>query len=237
MLAAPYERLGPRGVPPEDLVLRHVEAGSAVVLNLTPEQRHALSDHEGQRALSLLCHLLLARHAADQPDELPLTEQFILRLACRLRIPLGRNAARRVIARLKATGVIVPLGSYRQAYGINPGAYKVTLWIVTPIAWVGTRPRSFAGPRKRPRSATRTASVATPGQHKLDPWWQHPLFGNPDGRPPPGTKPKRLERWASQPHLAHEQRREREHEKATAATATSSTGATTKSTPFTQEGT
>ncbi len=181
-------------IAPEDAVLAAVCAGSAAILNLTASQRRLLRDPEGARALSLLAHLLYARDEVGLTGDFPFAPGFLLRLARRLGISLGRNASRHAVDRLVAAGVLMRVGSYSQQYTvIKPSGFRVPLFRLTHIAWVKDGTRSFAGQRT-PRSATSKASIATWRGRKLVPWWEVCLFGNPEGCKPPNESegPSRL---------------------------------------------
>jgi hypothetical protein len=90
----------------------------------------------------------------------------------------------------------------------EPSGYCVRLYCVTGAVHVRGRLPSSARPTRRPRSATATASVAGGRSVKGRGWWCHPLFGNPDGLPPPHFSRKRLRLWASASYLRWERRRE-----------------------------
>ena len=196
---------------PEDAVIDAIRLGRRAILNLTVAQRSALDDPEGRQSLWILEHILLARLRTGQPRELPLTEQFVLRAARRLGLPQSRNAARRVSRRLAGAGIIVPFDFYRQKYASSaPRGFRVLLWSVQPISLADGRPRSFAEPRQ-PRSATPTASVAARRKVKSRAWWTHPLFGNPDRRPPPALWHRKRELWLSRGHRREEELREAEY--------------------------
>jgi hypothetical protein len=105
--------------------------------------------------------------------------------------------------------VIVPTGAYREEHHkLETGGYYVRLYRVTGAVHVRGRLPSSARPTRRPRSATAKASVAGSRSVKGRGWWRHPLFGNPDGLPPPHVSVKRLRLWASASYLRWERRRE-----------------------------
>jgi hypothetical protein len=162
----------------------------------------------------LLAHLLCAYAQLGWWRAFPFTEAFVLRLARRSVLALGRNAARRAIRRLADSGVLVPATSYRETYKLRePSGHRRQLWSVGPVVWIDGRPGRFAG--DKPRSAPYQACVATEPLVKSLPWWTHPLFGNPDGRRP--ERPPRwrkdrwkasVDRWASPGHQRWEAARE-----------------------------
>jgi hypothetical protein len=190
-----------------DAVLRLVSPGRTAIINLRPYQRVALADAEGVLAVSLLSHLLAVRPALGLHGDFPFTPDFVVRLAKRAGVEVGRNASRRVVSRLAEAEVLIAAGSYRAAYLLlQPSGFRVPLWRVGPAAHVPGL-RSSAKPLKRLRSATDQASVAGPRQVKR--WWRDPLTGNPDGRPPPCVPRDVRNRWASASHLREEKRREK----------------------------
>jgi hypothetical protein len=155
-------------------VLGDVRPGRVAYLTLTREQKRALKDRDGAIALDVLRHLLGAR----PPGRFPLTEGAFQKVARKLGHELGQKRCRRLIGRLRNSGVIEQAGSYRQAYrnsAVRSG-FRVALF------WLGCRLRG-AGVRlfqQRP--------VGTRHPVKRKPrvrWWQHPLFGDPSGLPPP----------------------------------------------------
>lgn len=79
---------------------------------------------------------------------------------------VGRKRAARMCAHLALSGRIAPVGRYR---GLRHG-YWVTLWRVLQ------------------RVAPVSSSVRKKSRVKFDErkrWWEHALFGTPDGKPPP----------------------------------------------------
>jgi hypothetical protein len=117
--------------------------------------------------------------------------------------------------------VIVPAGAYREEHHkLETGGYYVRLYRVTGAVHVrGRLPSSARRVRRgrlpssarrvrRARSATATASVAGSRSVKGRGWWCHPLFGNPDGLPPPCVSKTLLRRWEADWYLRAEKRRE-----------------------------
>jgi hypothetical protein len=166
-----------------------------------------LDDEEGAYAVALLGHVLAARDAAGEHGLLPFAPDWLRRAALRVGLPDGRNLCRRAVARLRASGVLVPAGTYRQAYGMLPKGFHVPLYRVDVPVWLGSRGLRTA-PTLTPtrlRFATPKASVATRGRVKW--WWEHALFGNPDGVRPHGVGEKELTTWRSRKHRRCEESR------------------------------
>jgi hypothetical protein len=166
------------------IVLAHLRPGSVIRLELTREQKRSLRDRDGQIALDVLRHLLAAREAAEAPEPFPFVEDAIQRIARRLGYTVGIKRCRRMRRRLIANGVIADNGSYRQPYRNAAGsvAWRVRLYrlavTVGGLALAKSkraigRPGRVKG-RSRPRLERR--------------WWEHPLFGDISGRPPPGLR-------------------------------------------------
>jgi hypothetical protein len=158
-------------------VLANVRHGQVAYVRatLTREQKRALRDPEGQIALDVLDHFLGARPIV--PERFPLVEQAFQAIALKLGYVVGQKRCRRMVARLLETCVIAPSGHYRQPYrnsGTRSG-FRVALYVL------GRRLRA-------PRLATRKRPVGKHAPVKTNSrarWWQHPLFGDLLGRPPP----------------------------------------------------
>jgi hypothetical protein len=156
-----------------ELVLANVVRGRVAYLVLTPEQKRALRDRDGQTALDVLRHLLGARDAIRAPERFPLTEQAFQTVARRLGYVLGQRHCRRLVRRLRTQGVLAGSGSYRQAYrhsAVRSG-FRVALHRLR---------RSLRPKRKRPVGNSHRVK-----SQKLIRWWEHPLFGDLLARPPP----------------------------------------------------
>jgi hypothetical protein len=158
-------------------VLARVVPGRVVSLALTREQKSALRDPAGQLARNVLQHLLGARAAAlhgGAPDRFPLTEQAFKAVARKLGYAIGDKRCRQLVSRLVAARVVVASGSYRQAYRrLGTPGYHVALY----------RLACCVAPLRRKRPVGNGQSV----KGRFAPrWWQHPLFGDASGRPPPG---------------------------------------------------
>jgi hypothetical protein len=94
-----------------------------------------------------------------------------------------------MIARLAQAGVIGAAGHYRQAYRNTAGrsGFRVVLY---KLGRRLARPR--LAERKRPvGNAVLVKRVSRPR------WWQHPLFGDITGLPPPEIPRPRLQRMTS----------------------------------------
>jgi hypothetical protein len=165
--------------PTLERMLANVRRGQVAYLVLTAEQKRALKDPGGRVALDVLRHLLGARPA--NPEKFPLTEQAFQAVARRLDYRVGQKRCRTMVRRLRRAGVIVQVGQYRQPYrntGTRSG-FCVALYLL------GRRVRRVAARRlsKRQRPiGTRPAVKPKSGVR----WWQHPLFGDLLGLPPPG---------------------------------------------------
>jgi hypothetical protein len=123
------------------------------------------------------------------PERFPLTEQAFQAVARRLGYLVGQKRCRRMVERLRVTAVIGVAGQYRQPYrdsAVRSG-FRVTLYEL------GRRLRaSRLAKRKRP------VGKRTPVKNDFRPrWWQHPLFGDLSGLPPPGIPPPRVQRMRS----------------------------------------
>jgi hypothetical protein len=156
-------------------VLAGVVTGRVACVCLTPEQKRALRDPDGRIAVDVLRHLLGARPLT--PERFPLTEQAFQGVARRLGYVLGQKRCRRMVKRLLASSVIVRCGHYRQPYRSSAArsGFHVRLYKL------GRQLRS-------PRLATRKRPVGKRVLVKADSctrWWQHPLFGDILGLPPP----------------------------------------------------
>jgi hypothetical protein len=164
-------------------VLANVRPGRVARIETTREQRRALDDADGRVALDVLRHLLGARPA--MPERFPLTEQAAQAVARRLGHPIGQKRARALVGRLEAAGVIVRAGSYRQAY--RSSAVRSGFRVVLYAARWGSALRRKRAVGKRPR----VKGAPSPR------WWEHALFGDYEGLPPPEWKPARVRRSRS----------------------------------------
>jgi hypothetical protein len=167
-----------------------VVPGRVVRLRLAPEQREALRDHDGQLGLDVLRHLLGARFVVQpKPAPFPLTAEAFQRVAGKLGVRVGIKRSYTIIRRLSDAGIIENIASYRQPYGTSaaPSGFRVTLYrLAAKVASVrpARRQRAIGG-----------GAVVNPLPRRR--WWEHPLFGNPDGRPPPHLSAARLRRMSA----------------------------------------
>jgi len=116
--------------------------------------------------------LLRARRATGQAATFPLTEDTFQAIARRLGHQVGDKRARATIKRCIALGVIEDAGSYRQTYkaSASRSGFRVPLF---RLRVASARLQASVGKR---RAVKRSRPVR---------WWAHPLFGEPNGRPPP----------------------------------------------------
>lgn len=164
-------------------VLAAVTPGRVVRLALTPEQKRALRDPDGQLALDVVRHLLGARPAA--PNRFPLTGLAFQAVARKLGRAVGMKRSLALIRRLADHRVLERSGSYRQAYRtLGVSGYRVALYRL------GAAVASLR--RKRPVGRGRPVKG---GRRRR--WWQHELFGDLYGRPPPGLSKKERRKWRS----------------------------------------
>jgi hypothetical protein len=167
-------------------VLASVRRGRVAYVVLTREQKRALRDPEGKIALDVLRHLLGARPMT--PERFPLTEQAFQAVARKIGYGVGQKRCRRMVRRLLATSVVVRAGQYRQPYrdsaarsGFCVALYKLGRRLRVAL-------HEYDGGLRAPRFAKRKRPV---GKHpRVKPafhprWWQHPLFGDLLGLPPP----------------------------------------------------
>lgn len=169
-------------------VLREVRRGRVVRLDLDhlpPEDRRT-RDFTG--AVRLLAHLLGARVvAAGGASEgesalarFPVTTEALYRTSIRLGKKVPRDTCRRYRRLLIDRGVIVYRGQYKQRFNrYSPNApYIVRLYATKML--VHCRPGKLNFP-----SAGRTKSSAARSRKRAR-WWEHTLFGDYEGLPPPG---------------------------------------------------
>jgi hypothetical protein len=162
-------------------VLAEVRRGRVVHLCLEPEQKRRLRDRDGQLALDVRRHLLGARADRRDPERFPLTEGAFQAVAHKLGHAVGQKRARALISRLHEAGVIAGAGQYRQPYrqsGVRSG-FKVALYRL------GRRAQALRRSSRR-RQAKRPVGIAASVKPRFAlRWWQHPLFGDVCGLPPP----------------------------------------------------
>jgi hypothetical protein len=169
--------------PTLEQVLANVRRGQVAYLVLTDEQKRGLREPTGRVALDVLRHLLGARPA--NPGRFPLTEQAFQAVACKLGYRVGQKRSRGMIRRLLEAGVIAGAGQYRQPYRNSAArsGFCVALYLL------GRRVRRVAARRLSKRE--RPVGNAPRVKRKFRvPWWQHPLFVDLLGLPPPGLDPR-----------------------------------------------
>jgi len=111
---------------------------------------------------------------------MPVTVGFV-----QARTGMAEHQARRIRNELVERGALVPVDKYQ---GKKHGFWVTVYRVIQPRASV-------------------TASVRRTRTVKPRFWWQHPLFGTPDGEPPPGTPRKQRKRWRSGLFRAYEKER------------------------------
>lgn len=112
---------------------------------------------------------------------MPVTVGFVQR-----RTGMAEHQARRIRNDLVRRRLLIPVGKYR---GRKHGFWVTLYRVVQP-------------------EASGTSSVRRSARVKAQPWWRHPLFGTPDGKPPPDTTKKQRKRWRSATFRAYEMERE-----------------------------
>jgi hypothetical protein len=168
-------------------VLSNIRLGRVAYLCVTPEQKRTLRDREGQIALDVLRHLLGARPMV--PERFPLTEGAFQAVARRLGYAVGGKRCRRMIKRLRVAGVVGRAGQYRQPYRNS----AVRSGFCVTLHKLGARLRVARLSRRKHPVGSR---VGVKGNPRLR-WWQHALFGDYWGRPPPELPRLRLRRMTS----------------------------------------
>lgn len=164
-------------------VLAAVVPGQTVPFDLTSAQRDSLRDPDGRLALYVIGHLIAAREAVGAPGRTPITELAVQAVAQKLGVNVGQKRCRLLRRRLVDAGVMAIAGAYAARSG-----YRVRLYVVA------ARVRRVARPAHKQRPPGTRSSVKP---RRSPRWWQHPLFGNPNGLPPPGISRVRLRRMVS----------------------------------------
>jgi hypothetical protein len=168
-------------------VLGDVRRGRVAYLVLTREQNRALRDREGAIALNVLRHLLGARPMV--PEGFPLTEGAFQAVAHRLGYAVGGKRCRKMIKRLRDAGVVGRAGQYRQPYRNS----AVRSGFCVALHKLGARLRVARLTRRKHPVGSRVGVKGNPRPR----WWQHALFGDYWGRPPPEIPRLRLRRMTS----------------------------------------
>jgi hypothetical protein len=123
---------------------------------------------------------------ARRRDVRPLTAGFLRQQIWHsFRVRIGEHRAEALVRYLRTVRRIVEVGSYKA----KRHGFRVTIYrLMQPAGSV-------------------TSSVRKNSRVKPRAWWQHPLFGTPDGKPPPGTTKKQRKRWRSGLFRAYERER------------------------------
>jgi hypothetical protein len=176
--------------PTLEHVLANVRRGRVAYLVLTAEQKRALKDADGRVALDVLRHLLGARPA--NPERFPLTGQEFQAVARKLGYIVGQKRCRLMVRWLLEVGVIGRAGHYRQPYrnaAVRSGFCVALYRVGHRLQTRGPRPLS-----KRQRPVGTAAAVKPVFRLR---WWQHPLFGDLLGLPPPHLPRRTVRRMRS----------------------------------------
>jgi hypothetical protein len=157
-------------------VLASVVPGRGQRLRLSERQRRELGDRDGRIALQVLRALVRARRVTPKftaLGEFPLTEDAFQAIARRLGLAIGDKRTRAIINRCVALGVLEGAGSYRQRYRSSAArsGFRVPLYRLGTSA--AAKRKASVG-KRRPVQRSRRVR-----------WWAHPLFGEPNSRPPP----------------------------------------------------
>jgi hypothetical protein len=158
--------------PPLEQVLANIVRGRGQRLRLSEKQRRELVDRDGRIALQVLRALRRARRTLGMAETFPLSEDAFQAIAQRLGHKVGDKRARAIIKRCVSLGVTESAGHYRQTYkaSASRSGFRVPLF---RLRVTSAKCRASVGKRT---SVKRSKAVR---------WWAHPLFGEPNGRPPP----------------------------------------------------
>jgi hypothetical protein len=108
----------------------------------------------------------LAASSRRDTTTMPFTVGYLQSLCKAMGHRVGEHRAAKMIHHLERRRILVKAGHYKsRAHG-----FRVTLYLV---------PRLTVSVRRR-KPVKRLNERLT--------WWLHPLFGNPDGEPPPGRR-------------------------------------------------
>jgi hypothetical protein len=174
--------------PPLEQILANLVPGRDQRLRLSERQRRELGDRDGRIALQVLRALLRARKTTRNcraRETFPLTEGAFQAIARRLGHQVGDKRARAIIKRCIALGVLEGAGSYRQRYRSS----ATRSGFLVPLFRLGT---SASAKRQASVGKRRAVKRSRPVR-----WWAHPLFGEPNGRPPPHLEPRDARRMFS----------------------------------------
>jgi hypothetical protein len=166
-----------------DEVLAHVRPGCVVRLDLSRIDEAQARTIDFRSAVHLLRHLLGARHAADgvyPVDWLPVTAPALQKTSMKLGLKVARDTCRHYWRLLISSGVLVRSGQYSQRLNVySPDAPHVVKLYRVKIRGA-VRPAKLNFPPAVLDPSNRNRAVRKPC------WWEHKLFGNPYGLPPPG---------------------------------------------------
>jgi hypothetical protein len=136
--------------------------------------RPAANEDLDKKVAEHVCSIL-----ARKRDRRPLTVGFMQTVAAAIGHKVGEHRAARMVNHLKATKRITQVGRYQaKTHGYYVAIYRLHSYVVSSIR--------------------RNSPVKRLG------WWQHGLFGNPDGEKPLFAAKKDLRRWKSKTHRALE---------------------------------
>src|SRR4051812_33929888 len=170
--------------PTLDEVLAQARPGRQGRLLLTDEQRQAFSGERERRFLRILRALLRARAdaAPHAHGYFPVTPTALQRVGRKVgEKTLGIKILGSLIHRAVEAGLLVRSGAYT-ARSRTLGDRRV------PLYTLGTKATDTRCPASQPTVGKHL------GVHHIQPlrWWQHGLFGDADGLPPPGVPARRL---------------------------------------------
>jgi hypothetical protein len=160
---------------------------------MPPALKQALATPDGQTLKRVTRALLRARceasHPRSAPFTFPCTEAAFCQVARRAGIAVGQKHARDLIRLATSTGLFVPHSGYTSKRGCTVRLYRLGCRIVGLRFAQG---QAAVGTREVVKPRVRAARLR---------WWLHPLFGMPDGLPPPDMRGKsrvaRRRKWRS----------------------------------------
>jgi hypothetical protein len=218
--AAPWQQDGngwclvssaaPRGAPTLDDVVRFARAGRGVRLHIPDNVAQELKRHgRDAEILKRVVRALIRarddaitynrardkarrRQPASPPETMPMTEEAFLRVARRIGDPVSQKKGRRLIHVAVESGLLVRHGHYTsRRWRFNVPTFRLGCRVAG---------RGHAASFDAVRGAASHTALGVVGAVKplsARRWWLHPLFGTPDGLPPPSLSAKDLDRWRS----------------------------------------
>ena len=193
------------------MVLAAVTPGHTVRLRLTADQKLLLRDRDGKIALDVLRHLVgaLATLAAQTggigPDKFPFTGHAIQAVARKRGHEVGVKRCYEMKRRLVDAAVIEASGSYRQPYTNNAAftGYRVevfsfargVLGAIIGTAKHAAEALTYGGRLRLQPPVGRGRLVKLERKRRC---WQHPVFGDYEGLPPPELTARQRRSWRSQ---------------------------------------